>query len=116
MEALGLANHRKREAAKQRKALVGKPVREVVAALVNPTEELAALRLRVLLTPGKTHAGPIPKLGEIGIGRALEKLGLRSNGEPWHDHLRLRDLSEDERRQLVRALIDQGSQPWRRAA
>lgn len=116
LEALKLANHRQTEGAKQRDALIGSPVREVVAALVKPTEELACLRLRVLFLVNQNRTGPIPRLASVGFNRALRSLGERSDGTTWDAELRLRDLTEMERRRLVRALIAEAPGPWKAAA
>lgn len=116
MEALRLASHRSSEGAKQRDALAGQPMREVIPALVNPTPELASLRLRVLFLTNQEASGPIPRLGKRAMNQAFALLERRENGEPWHDRLKLRELSEDERRRLIRALVQQGLPSWRKAA
>jgi hypothetical protein len=116
MAALRLANRCANEGARQRDALVGRPMREVIPALINPSEELASLRLKVLFRTRQQNSRPIPRLGERAMNRAFAALGSRENGDPWNDHLKLRELTENERRRLVRALVQQSRPSWRKAA
>lgn len=117
MQAINLALHRKKEGPRQRNALIGKPIREVFDALVSPSEELASLRLCLLVgSKAGQRRGPIPGVGGSQLRRVLNDLYQRGDGTLWHSDLRLRDLSELERRELIRALIARSCPEWRRAA
>jgi hypothetical protein len=119
MEALAMAQSRRVEAARQRGELTGAPIADVVEALIHPTGELASLRLAHLFTPKSRGAtrGVIPRLGPKKLNRALAELVLDDRRHrPLHSEMRLRDLSESERRRLVRALIRYAPPAWRAAA
>lgn len=116
LEALALANTRRINGANQRNALIGKPMRDVVEAIIHPTDDLGCLRLKVLFTQHK-RKGLIPALGPHKMERVFTELAGRYpyRRQGWNGDLRLRDLSELERRHLVRVLIEYAPKGWRAA-
>lgn len=116
MAALELAQRRRLAAVRERNALIGAPIREVVEAVIHPSDDLAALGLGHLfdLRKGSTRS-LIPKVGPVKLQRALD--ALASDGyRPLHRRTRLRELTERERRRLVRELIKHAPRAWREAA
>lgn len=118
-EALKLANDIRIEAVRQRNALVGRPVREIVEAIVHPTDELASMKLKQLFArKGREQVSLIPKFGPAKLRKALERMPeRRQHGrQVWHEDMRLRELSEMERRLLVRTLVEVAPANWKKAA
>jgi hypothetical protein len=106
------------ERARQRRALVGAPVEQVVEAIVAPTPELAGIRLSTLLIPDNGHErGAIPKIGKTRLKRVFAELGRDfPQGRRWHEALRLCDVERYERERLVAALLKQAPANWRNGA
>lgn len=115
MKALRLANSVRTERARQRRALIGAPAREVIPAIVNPTREMQGIRLRTLLTPeGSEKAGVVPKIGHKRLSQVFNDLAERyPAGREWHSSLRLCDLTVEERRRLAHALLLRAPADWR---
>jgi hypothetical protein len=88
---------------RQKAELRGKPLRELVPALVHPTPELASYTIRQLFT-GQRRSGVIVRVNAATTRRALASLnteGLRH----WHDGVRIEDLTLRERRRLVKEIL-----------
>ncbi len=97
----------------QRLALAEGPPREVIKAIVTPPEELATYRLHALFVPSDSR-GLIPWFGAKRLRRALADLNAQYPlGRLWHDRLRLRDLTRDERQRFVQAVIENAPRAWR---
>jgi hypothetical protein len=112
LEALERAMYLKTEGPRQREALVGQPVEVVIRALLKPTEELASLRLPLLLGGSRGDArGPIPGVARKQFELELESLPRRIGG--WHPRLRLRDLTPLQRERFVVAMIMRSTPKWR---
>lgn len=100
MQALANANRIRVERGRQRRELRGRDFRRIVPAVVNPTPEFATYRLDHLF------AGSSPLIrgiNTIGLRDAMQEAsGYRSITAD----LRLGDLTERERRRLMRSLRD----------
>ena len=74
------------------------------------------MRLKHLFASNR-HAGPIPRIGPYALEMTLEELARENpyGRLTWSPELHLRDLTENERRKLVRALIARAPQHWRAA-
>ena len=115
MKSLRLANEIRLGGVRQRRALVGQPAATVIPALIEPTEELAALRLSHVFD-AQGRQGPIPKIGAVRLNWAFRELSRKyPGGRRWHGRLRLRNLSKTERRRLVRELYELAPRWWREA-
>ena len=104
------------ERRRQRQELRTLTCREVVEHLIHPTPELASYRLQHLLAPNTPGFDrPIPRFATSRFDQMIAL--LRRRGCSWADpKIRLRQLSEYQRRQLVRALMQVAPRAWREAA
>lgn len=105
------------ERCRQRRDLHGRPPRELIPALVNPTPELASYKLETLFIAQGTgpDRGIIPLLGVQKFRRILTR--LHSQGHGWASaETRLRQLSVYQRRLLVNTLLDFAPKAWRNDA
>jgi hypothetical protein len=115
MAALAKANRVRGGGAEQRDALIGRPAGEVVTTLIHPPLELAALKLRSVIR--RSRPGPIPRFSGAKLDAALDAVQTTyPHGRSWRDSLRLRDLSVEERRRLVSALLAHAPEWWREQA
>lgn len=115
LDALAKGNRIRIAAANERNELIGAPASEVADALIHPSDELSRMRLRHLLMPrGRNRRGPIPRFGPTKLDRAFaDLLELHPHGrQHWHPELRLRDLTESERRHLVEATFNRAPRKW----
>jgi hypothetical protein len=87
----------------QKAALRGQPLQTLVPALVNPTRELATYSIRQLFT-GKHTSGVIRRVNSATVARAIRELN-KERMRLWHDGLKLGELTERERRRLVREIL-----------
>jgi hypothetical protein len=116
---LAIGDEKRLEAARQRRALVGAPMRRIVPALIHPTPELASKKLATLIHPGsRSGAGLVPRVGKHALAQTFIDLIERypRGRQWWHSGLRLSDLTELERRRLVNALVARAPESWRTAA
>jgi hypothetical protein len=113
LKALEAANDRREIRAEQRDALVGAPPAEVIAAIVDPTLEIASYRLSSLF--GNKAASVVPLVGPSKLADACREVARRHphGRQVWHPYLRLRELNETERRRLIEALVKRGAPAWR---
>lgn len=97
------------DAARQRKALVGAPVRVQVPALVEPTPEIGRYKIGTLFAPtgGGPSRGVFPGVGPYTLNRVLRDLAEEGGlgRRNWHREMRLGDLTTRERRRLVKRLL-----------
>lgn len=114
MAALERAQAIRLERARQRRALIDAPAELVVDAIINPTPELAGIRLSTLLVPDNGHGrGAVPKIGQARLAAIFQELTRDfPHGRHWHEALRLRDLAAHERQRLVDALLRWAPADW----
>lgn len=109
MEALAVANERRLARARERKELRGAPPSVLVPALVHPSDALGSYSLAALFgrPPSTKRHGIVVRFGPVALNRVLEQLTAEHPlGRRWHAGIRLRDLTEKERRRLVRAILE----------
>lgn len=113
MQALAEANDRRLARAEQRDALIGAPPGEVIAAVADPTPELASYRLFSLF--GSKATSVVPLVGPRKLVAACHEVARKHphGRQVWHPHLRLRELNPTERRRLIDALVKRGAPAWR---
>jgi hypothetical protein len=93
--------------------LAARDWRTLAPALIDPTPEFAVYSLASLFGRRST-VGPklLAGISAAGLRRLLAKLTDENPlGREWHEGLKLRDLTERERRRLVRALLAAGYVP-----
>jgi len=98
-----LAETRRSSRAKQKEALRGQPLHKLVPALVNPTPELATYTIGQLYT-GKRGSGVISRVNAVTTNRALRELN-KEGFRVWTSATKIEDLTERERRRLVREIL-----------
>jgi hypothetical protein len=113
-DALDVANERRRARAQQRRELRQASIREVVPALIDPTPELGSYRIGHLF--GKPTHGVIPGFSEASLQGVLSSLALDTDWREITETHFLGDLTERERRRLVRAIVAAAPRSWRVAA
>jgi hypothetical protein len=89
---------------------------ELAPALIDPTPEFGVYTLASLFAR-RSNIGPklLAGISANRLRRLLDKLTEEQPcGRIWHDRLKLRDLTEGERRRLVRALLAAGATPTAR--
>lgn len=113
LAALALANDRREDRARQRDELVGASPAEVIAAIVNPTPEIASYKLSSLF--GSKASSVVPLVGPRKLADACREVARKHphGRQVWHPYLRLRELNETERRRLIEALVKRGAPAWR---
>jgi hypothetical protein len=104
-EALQIANSLRCERARQRRALSEAPPTVLVPALINPTPELGKYKLETLFGATPRGHGFIRGVGRAKLKKALLQVESKSLRRGWHTGLRLEELTERERRLLVRELL-----------
>lgn len=100
---------RKRQA---RLALRGLPPQQLIPAVINASEDLAAYRLKTLFAAREAGAkGLIPGFSHMRLERALAE--LRRKGNEWaKPEIRLRQLTILQRRRLMRAILKHAPTSW----
>jgi len=105
------------ERRRQRQELRTLTCREVVERIIHPSPELASFRLHALLAPVVERPALDHPIPQFASGRFEQMIALlRRRGCTWADpKIRLRQLNEYQRRQLVRALMQVAPRAWREA-
>lgn len=103
-EAARIGNAVRAERARQRQALADAPKAKLAPAIIHPTPELAKYKLETLF--GATARGHrFHRIGPRKLEKALARVEQRAVRQNWHSGLRLGELTERERRWLVRELL-----------
>jgi hypothetical protein len=112
-EALAMAQEMRLSRARQREELVGASPAEIIAAVVDPTPEIASYKLSSLF--GNKATSVVPLVGPSKLAAACREVARRHphGRQAWHPYLRLRELNETERRRLIEALVKRGAPAWR---
>jgi hypothetical protein len=102
--ALAIANAVRIEQSRQRKALAGAPPRTLVPALVHPTPQLGKYKLASLIAAPPGKYGVVRWVGKRKLDKVLARIEKRCYRH-LHAEMRLEELTERERRLLVKELL-----------